>query len=137
MSRRYKFLDKEEIYQALNKLRAAFLAAKNGEEVDEIINGILTTDEKLKIGRRILISELLDKKLSYQKISKLIKVGKQTILHTERAKERHPQCFRLINLREEKVEKTYQKKAYRKTGNPKYLKKFSVYTGFKRKDVER
>jgi uncharacterized protein YerC len=137
MPRRYKFLGREDIYQALNKLRAAFLAARNGSEVDEIINGILTSDEKLKIGRRILISELIDQKLSYQKISDILKVGKQTILQVVRAKEEYPECFKLINLREEKVEKTYQKKAYRKTGNPKYLKKFQEYTGFKRKDVKR
>lgn len=42
--RRYKFLKKEDIYQAFNRLRDAFLSAKDGNEVEEIINGLLTRD---------------------------------------------------------------------------------------------
>ena len=45
--RRYRFLEKEEIFDALNKLRNAFLAARDGDEVEEIINGLLTFDEKM------------------------------------------------------------------------------------------
>ena len=57
--RRYKFLQKEDLFEALNRLRDAFLAAKDGNEVEEIINGLLTQDEKLKIGRRILVAEYI------------------------------------------------------------------------------
>ena len=39
--RRYGFLTKTDTYEALNRLRDAFLAAKDGNEVNEIINGIL------------------------------------------------------------------------------------------------
>ncbi|MEK7550181.1 MAG: Trp family transcriptional regulator [Patescibacteria group bacterium] len=135
--RRYKFLLKEEVFEALNKLRAAFLAAKDGNEVEEIIRGILTSDERIKIGRRILISQLLDEGLTFEAISKDYRIGKQTALQVQKLKDRYPKCFELISQRVEKVEIEFGKKAYIKTGNPKYLKKFIEYTGFKRTDVKR
>ena len=52
--KRYTFLTKDDTYEALMRLRDAFLAAKNGKEVGEIINGLLSEDEKIKIGRRII-----------------------------------------------------------------------------------
>lgn len=135
--KRYKFLDKDQIFDAFNKLRAAFLAAKNGDEVEEIIKGILTSDERIKIGRRILTSQLLDEGLTYDSIRSQLKVGKQTVLQVQRLKTLHPKCFELIDKREEKVEIVFGKNAYRMTGNPKRLQKFPEYTGFKRKDVDR
>ena len=57
--RRYRFLEKEEIFDALNKLRNAFLAARDGDEVEEIINGLLTFDEKMKIGNVKLKNNLI------------------------------------------------------------------------------
>ena len=54
--RRYKFLDKDSVFSALNRLRASFLAAKDGNDVEEIINALFTVDEKLRIGRRIQIA---------------------------------------------------------------------------------
>lgn len=135
--RRYQFLTKEDVYSALNKLRSAFLAAKDGGEVESIIKGVLTNDERIKIGRRILIAQLLSEENTYDEIKNSLKVGKQTIIQVQKSMESHPECFKLINQREEKVETTFGKKAYVKTGNPKYIKKFIEYTGFTRKDVKR
>lgn len=50
MSRRYQRLKKEEIYEAFNRLHDAFSTARDGSEVDIITDGLLTNDEKLKIG---------------------------------------------------------------------------------------
>lgn len=135
--RRYKFLDKDGVFKALNKLRAAFLAAKDGSEVDEIIKGILTTDERLKIGRRILISQCIDEDLTYDQIKNYLRVGKQTVIQVYKSKGSHPKCFELINRREDKVETVFGEKAYRMTGNPKRIQRFPEHTGFKRKDVKR
>ena len=135
--RRYKFLTKDDVYQAWNKIRAAFLAAKNGNEVENIIKGILTSDERIKIGRRIIISQLLDEGITYEEISKNYKIGKQTIIQVQKLKEKYPRCFELINEREEKVEQTFGKKGYEMVGSPKRFQKFPYYTGFKRKDVQR
>lgn len=114
--RRYKFLRKEDIYEALNRLRDAFLAAKNGEEVEEIINGILTHDEKIKIGRRILVAECLK---------------------LEKSLDMYPASFELIGKRSNKVEKLYAQKKYRLIGGSTLVFKKREYTDFKRKDVKR
>ena len=127
----------DEVFVALNKLRAAFLAAKDGNEVEEIIKGILTSDERIKIGRRILTAQLLEEGITFESIRKDYKIGKQTALQVQKMKDKYPKCFELINAREEKVEQTFGKKAYEMIGNPKRFQKFPSYTGFKRKDVPR
>lgn len=135
--RRYRFLDEKEVYKALNKLRDAFLAAKNGEEVEEIINGILTFDEKLKIGRRILIANQLLSGFKIDEISRILKVGKNTIMHVSRRLEKYNDCFILIEKRSRKVKKEFNNKRYRRVGGSTLLFKKKKYTGFKRKNVER
>lgn len=135
--RRYRFLQKEDIYQALNRVRDAFLAAKNGGEVEEIINGLLTYDEKLKIGRRILVAEYLKDGIKIHEIAKLLKVGKNTIISVARNLDINSNFFDLINKRKEKVEKEYSKKKFREIGGSTLVFKKKQYTGFKRKDVER
>lgn len=135
--RRYNFLEKEQIFEALNKLRTAFLAAKDGSEVEEIIKGILTNDERIKIGRRILISQILDGDKTYEEIRREYKIGKQTILQIQRLKDKYPKCFEMINIREEKVENEYHDKAYVKRTNSLNWKNYIEVTGFKRKDVKR
>ncbi|EKD94466.1 MAG: hypothetical protein ACD_26C00034G0001 [uncultured bacterium] len=113
------------------------MAAKDGSEVDEIIKGILTNDERIKIGRRILISQLLDTDTTYDEIRKNFKIGKQTILHVQKLKDKYPKCFELINKREIKVDDEYHKKAYEMVGHTRSLQRFPSYTGFKRKNVKR
>ena len=135
--RRYKFLSKDSVYTALNKLRAAFLAAKDNEEVDQIIKGVLTHDERMKIGRRIQIVETIKTGLTYRDIKKRLKVGVNTIMLMDRKLQQDPKCFNLITYREEKVEREYKRKAYEKVGGPKMVFKKKVYTGFKRKNIKR
>lgn len=134
---RYKFLAQDDIYSALNKLRNSFLAAKNGEEVDEIINGILTIDEKIKIGRRVLIAELLRSGMTIEEIAQLLNVGKTTISLVSKNLDAHPHCFDLLEQRERKVEHTYKQKKYIRVGGSELIKKQKMYSGFKRKDVQR
>lgn len=135
--RRYKFLTKDDIYDAFNRLRDAFLAAKNGEEVEEIIKGLLTTDEKLKIGRRILIAEYIKEGLGIEEIAKTLKVGKNTIMTVAKKLDENSIFLDLINKRRKRVESEYNSKKYRFPGGPKLVFKRREYTGFKRKDVGR
>lgn len=136
--RRYKRLTKEDIYEAINKVRDAFLAAKDGDEVNEIINSILTTEEKLKIGRRVLVSEYLSvESLTVHEIKAILKVGNSTIQSVARRIARFPLGFQLIERRRQHTEKEYQKKKYRETGGSTLVYKRKEYTGFKRKDVKR
>ena len=135
--RRYKFLTKDFVFNALNKLRAAFLAAKDGEEVEAIMKAILTHDERMKIGRRIEIAQLVLAGMTYHEITTELKVGMPTVVAVAKKIEQYPQAFKLINQREEKVEITYQQKAYRKVGGPQLVFKKKEFTGFTRKQVQR
>ena len=135
--RRYHFLTETEIYEALNRLRDAFLAAKDGNEVNEIINGLLSHDEKMKLGRRIIIAELLQRGYSIRDLTLESRAGAATITSVLKLLETHPKCFDLINSRRIKLEKEYQGKKYRKVGGSKLVFKKKVYTGIKRSDIKR
>ena len=121
----------------MNRLRASFLAAKDGSDVEEIIKAILTHDERMKIGRRIQIAELIKQGVLYRQIAKELKVGLTTVLLVARKLDQDPTGYELIMDREEKVEKEYRRKVYEKTGASKMIYKKKVYMGFTRKDVKR
>ncbi len=135
--RRYKFLKKEDIYEALNRLRDAFLAAKDGNEVEEIINGLLTPDEKLKIGRRVLVAERIKGGMGFEEITNTLKVGKNTIASVMKSLDEHPRSFEIVSKRKARVERVYKQRKDRFIGGSTLIFKKREYTGFKRKDVER
>lgn len=135
--RRYNFLTKDDIYDAINRLRDAFLAANNGSDVEEIVNAILTQDEKLRIGRRIIIAELLKSDLTIGEIVNLLKVGNNTVMAVARSLETHENGFKLLEQRKKMVENEYQHKKYKFVGGSTKIFKEKIYTGFKRKDVKR
>ena len=135
--RRYKFLVKEEVYEALDKVRDALLAARDGNDVEEIMKGILTFDERMKIGRRILIAEYILAGVPFHDITRMLKVGKTTIGLVSKNLDDYTKCFELIKSRRGKVENEFKKKAYVSRGGSKLIFKRKEYTGFKRKDVSR
>ena len=135
--RRYGFLTKKDTYEALNSLRDAFLAAKDGNEVNEIMNGILTEDERIKIGRRILIAEALTYEWTYKELTNMSNVGRSTIVWVAKQVASYPLCFKLLFKRHQKLEAEYQKKKYRKVGGSQLVFKKSEYTGLKRSDIKR
>lgn len=134
---RYNFLKDEDIYEAFNKLRNAFLAAQNGVEVDKILNGLLTNDEKIKIGRRILIAEYIVAGIGIDEICSQLNVGKNTISNVTKALDDNFEWFGLIEKRRTVVEKEYRKHSHREVGGSLLVHKKREYTGFKRKDVKR
>ncbi len=121
----------------MNKLRSAFLAANDGHDVEEIINGLLTSDEKIKIGRRIQVAQLLLSGMPGSEIIDELKVGKGTVNLVEKNLTEYPRCFELILKRQELVDREYKEKAYVKVGGPKLIFKKKEYTGFRRKNVKR
>ena len=135
--RRYKFLQKEHVYEALNKVRDALLAANNGNDVEQLMNGLLTFDERMKIGRRIQIAECLLNDFRTQEIQSLLKVGRTTIAQVAKNLEDYEKCFHLISARNKKVEKVYKAKSHRLVGGSTKVFKTREYTGFKRKNVTR
>lgn len=135
--RRYNFLDKNGIFEALNRVRDAFLAARDGNEVDHIINGLLTHDEKLRVGRRIQVAEWLLAGMTTEDIERNLKVGRTTIVLVGKLLYEHPECFEILGTRKKKVEVEFKSKAYRSAGGSKLWIKRKEYTGFTRKDVKR
>lgn len=135
--RRYGFLSNESFYQAWNRLRDAFLAAKNGEEVDIIIKGLLTNDERVKIGRRAEIASMLENGWGYREIADELRTGMSTVQMVARKLAEHPECFKLLRDRTKKVEKEFSQRAYKKVGSSQLVFKKTKYTGFKRKQVTR
>lgn len=137
MRRRYGFLEKDDVFAALNKVRDALLAARDGNDVDEVMNGILTFDERMKVGRRILIAQCLIEGLTRDEIRNMFKVGYSTIEHVANRLDKYKNCFSLIQEREKKKEKEYKNKAHIFTGGSTKVFKTKEFTGFKRKDVKR
>lgn len=137
MPKRYEFLDQSSLYETFDQVRHAFLAAKDGQEVDAIIDAVLTPDEKIKIGRRILTASLLVAGFSYFEISDMLKVGNSTILDVEKKLILDQGGFAAIFSRRKKVDREFKDRAYRKVGPSKQVHKRTVYTGFKRRDVKR
>lgn len=135
--KRYSFLDKKSVYETFNRLRDAFLSAKNGYEVEYIIDGILTTDEKFKIGRRILIAECLMNKMTVEQIEKQLKVGRNTVIVVAKTLQKNPQCFELINKRHTAVAKKYHEGKYREVGGSKLIRKKKIRTDLHIKDIQR
>ncbi len=135
--RRYAFLSKEAAYEALNRLRSAFLAAKDGNDVEDIIKGVLTSDERFKIGRRIQVAQMLKLGAGYEEIKEALKVGFATINFVDRNLRDYPRAYDLINKRSEKVERKYREKAYKISGGSLRVFKSRAYTEFTRKDVSR
>ena len=135
--RRYQFLKQDQVHEALNRLRDSFLAAKDAAEVDQIINSILTRDEKIKIGRRIVIAEYILSGISILEICSQLKVGKNTVMHVANRLEKYENGFFLIKRRSKKVEEEYLKKKYRKIGGSQQIIKTKVYSGIRRKDIKR
>lgn len=135
--KRYSFLNDDDIYTAFSKLRNAFLAAQNGDEVDKILDGLLTFDEKIKIGRRILVAESIVAGIGVDEICSQLSVGKNTISSVSRALDANFDWYTLIEKRRKTVEKEYKKHSHREVGGSLLVHKKKVYTGFKRKDVKR
>jgi TrpR family transcriptional regulator, trp operon repressor len=135
--RRYEFLTDKEFIEAWNRLKDAFLAAKDGDDVDLIVKGLLSNDERLKIGRRIEVARMLAEGLPNRDIAQRLRVGVATVQMVSERMSRFPECFKILEERTEKVEKEFKKRAYVKTGGAKLLFKKTRYTGYKRKDVKR
>ncbi|MBN1168839.1 hypothetical protein JXA63_03015 [Candidatus Woesebacteria bacterium] len=97
--RRYKFLKKDALYAALNRLRAALLAAEDGHDVENIMLAVLSHDERIKIGRRIEIAEMIRDGVGYDEIRQQMQVGKGTIANVVSKLEKYPDGYNLINRR--------------------------------------
>ena len=108
--RRYKRLNRTETFEAFTRVRDAFLAANDEKNADKIIDGLLTHDEKLKIGRRIIIAKYLRLGSTIDEVCRELKVGTNTVIHVARRLEKYKDCFDLIEKRNKHIEKGARRK---------------------------
>lgn len=137
MLRRYYFLSNRDIGEIFDKVRDAFLAAKDGHDVDAVIDAILTAEERVKIGRRIMVAQLINDKATYEDLHRILKVGKVTVTTVIHQMLVNPEGFEAILRRTKKVSQEYKDKAYAKVGSSKLFLKKSVRTNFNIRDVKR
>ncbi len=122
---------------ALNRVRDAFLAADDGEEVEEVMSALLTFDERMKVGRRVQIAEMIEAGYTQEEIVRDMKVGKTTVSLVSRLLEAHPKGYVFVVRRRKKVEEEYSKNKQKSVGGSELIYKKKEYTGFRRKDVKR
>lgn len=127
----------KDVANALYRLQDAFLAAKDGNEVREIIDGLLTQDEKIRLGRRILIAEGLKSETTIKELCEISNVGYTTISFVSRQLDTYPKCFDMIFARRRKMLKEYEEKKYTKSGGSKLVFKKKAYNGLKPSDIKR
>lgn len=135
--KRYKFLEQEQVFMALNRVRDAFLAADDGEEVEEVMSALLTFDERMKVGRRVQIAEMIEAGYTHEEIVRDLKVGRTTVALVVKLLDSHPKGYAFVMRRQKKVEREYKSKKERSVGGSKLIFKKKEYTGFTRKDVRR
>lgn len=99
---RYKNISDTSIRSALRKLRISFVSAKSKKDVDELIFGLLTHDERIKVGRRIQIAEMLLSGKTYLEIRDELGTGKGTVLNVLKKLDKYPQCYKLIISKDRK-----------------------------------
>ncbi len=75
------------------RLVEVFREAKDHESVMRVLDDLLTPSEKVIFGKRLLIALFLSRGLSYQQISKFLKVSSATINTIQNAKRRHGKGF--------------------------------------------
>jgi uncharacterized protein YerC len=102
--KRYHFLSEKEIIEALDHLKDAFLSAKNAREIGHIIDGLLTHDEKMKIGRRIIVAKLLDSFTS-RELVETSRFGRTTLSLVSKLRDANPEAFNLILKRKNPLKK--------------------------------
>jgi uncharacterized protein YerC len=123
--RRYKFLSRDSVQAALYKLTSAFLAAKNENEIKQMLFSLFTPDERTKLGRRIQISQMIKDHVTYNDITQELQVGKQTVMLVVRRMDNYPDGFNLIS--EQNYKKGNPKKKYYTVGGSRMIHKKRIY----------
>lgn len=117
-------------------LASILLTPKNLDEAYKVIDSIFTEDEKLKIGRRLFIYELLESNDNYQEIIENLRTSDKTVSEISIRKRKFPDGFALCLKRYNKLKKQLQPK-YKKYRNPLMVAKKVKRVDPKQKEVLR
>ena len=101
---RYR-LTTNQINQLSQKLVAAVSQIRERDGLVQFFNDLLTTTERIMLGKRLLIALFLGQGRSYAEIRRVLKVGEQTIATVSERLQRDGRGFRLVLQKLEKEEK--------------------------------
>ena len=79
MKRKQKDLTKKEIIATLDALYTAASAVKGRDSVKLFLRDLLTSSERIMLGRRIIIARMLIADVSHDEIMRRLRVGKGTV----------------------------------------------------------
>ncbi len=113
MKRRAKDLTKEETIVTLDTLYTAAGTVRGRAAVKLFLRDLLTSSERLMLGRRIIIARLLIAGSSYEDIQKRLRVGRATISRVHRwLKDQFPGFEQAVKGMEQEFKKREEKSLY-------------------------
>ena len=111
----------------LDALYTAMSGLKSREEIKNFLRDLLTESERVMVGRRILIAQMLLEEKPYDEIIRELKVGKDTIMRVHRWLEDDTDGYEKAVKRLEKILTARQEKR-----NKAYVDPFS-FEGLKKR----
>ena len=108
-------LEGKDRMKYLDTLYTAMSGLKSREEIKNFLRDLLTESERVMVGRRILIAQMLLEEKPYDEIIRELKVGKDTIMRVHRWLEDDTdgyekavkQLEKVLAARQEKRDKAY------------------------------
>lgn len=99
----------------LDVLYTAMSGLKSREEIKNFLRDLLTESERVMVGRRIIVAQMLLEEKSYDGIVRELKVGKDTIMRVHRWLEDETEGYekairqleKILTARKEKRDKAY------------------------------
>jgi len=108
--RRYSYLNQKSFKNASQRFIKVLVNNYNAQKVKDIIEALLTEDERIKIGRRIESAQMLNNQSTFREIAKKLKVGFPTISMVERRKREYKKCFELLTKKHAEMKNSHEKK---------------------------
>lgn len=128
---------KEYKKNALYYASSSMLAAKNIEEAFEILHSLFGTEERLQLGRRLQIAQLVFEGASVREIEKVLKTSRDTVLNVRKELEKDTKGYEICLLKHEDLQETYKEKKYVKVGGSLQVFKKTKKTDFKYSQLSR
>src|SRR3989344_6903264 len=124
MKRMMKDLTDSEIQATLDALYTATSSLKGREAVKLFLRDLLTSSERIMLGRRIIIARMLIAGISYDEIGERLRVGRATIGRVRRwLTDQFPGFEDAIKAMEKEFERRAVRRATREPFSYAWLKK--------------
>ena len=128
MKRKISELSEKEIMVTLDTLYTAASTMRGRDAVKLFLRDLLTSSERIMLGRRIIIARMLIKGESYDEIGKRLRVGRATISRIHRwLSDQFPGFEQAIGGMEKEFMKRREKKLYATSPLYRLKKKYPMH----------